>query len=525
MAAGAFGALSSLAGWAIVPDLATRQLLNIIHRLLQTYLHLAPPQPGTPAYRQHYAYTFAFVVLGYLLYNMVQSAMSMPPNFYEIMGVASSVDEQGLKAAFKQWAKKYHPDRPGVGPDGEALFMLVRDAYEALKDPVKRFAYDRFGPDVLSWKDCSTPREYLHRGLLQSSGYHITVGAGLLFWSAIGQPSPVSFWRFILYALVLALEVTLLVGPSAPTSSESISQLPTSFLTNIFPQRVAYQHILFLHQVFMFFSVALSRVAPQFASPTRIVPATYDNLQGISALLDREASMLVHTHLQSIHPDADISASPSSGPSPSTSRSHSHLSIPPGSRPCLARMQPLMTPSHQILEALTKEMEELVIETNVKKDSGPLKMAWESAIRKLNWGGPGPARRKDGESSNSRAHGSASPQKFGSPQAKNWWENPFIKTEDIDGDFISINANPSSSPIRGGSGANGMLSSPIPDRGLMSSGAAARRFPSTQMGEITSPSTSRVLFSNGNALQFKKAAGEDGEGSRPNYVRARSVSY
>jgi len=67
----------------------------------------------------------------------------MPPSFYQILGVPPDVDENGLRTAFRAFAKQYHPDRPGVGQEGAEMFMYVRDAYEALKDPVVRFAYDR----------------------------------------------------------------------------------------------------------------------------------------------------------------------------------------------------------------------------------------------------------------------------------------------------------------------------------------------------------------------------------------------
>lgn len=107
-------AFLGIGGWAIIPDLVTRQLLKGIHYLCTTRLHITPPQAGTPSYRKHYAYTFGVVVLGYLLYNMVQSALSMPPNYYELMGVYSAVDENGLKIAFRQFAKRNHPDRPEV---------------------------------------------------------------------------------------------------------------------------------------------------------------------------------------------------------------------------------------------------------------------------------------------------------------------------------------------------------------------------------------------------------------------------
>ena len=65
----------------------------------------------------------------------------MPSNYYEILDVNPTADDNALKTAFRQFAKKYHPDR--VGAQGEALFMEVRNAYDALKDPITRFAYDR----------------------------------------------------------------------------------------------------------------------------------------------------------------------------------------------------------------------------------------------------------------------------------------------------------------------------------------------------------------------------------------------
>lgn len=66
----------------------------------------------------------------------------MPRNFYEILNVSPDIDESGLKFAFRAFARKNHPDR--VGKAGESVFIEVRDAFEALKDPVVRFAYDRY---------------------------------------------------------------------------------------------------------------------------------------------------------------------------------------------------------------------------------------------------------------------------------------------------------------------------------------------------------------------------------------------
>jgi preprotein translocase subunit Sec63 len=137
---GSFNLLTSLFGWTFVPDFATKHLLNLVYN---SPIPIVQPLPGSRQHRKHYAVAFAFVILGYLSYTLIQSARAMPPNFYQILGVPSNVDENGLKLAFRAFAKRHHPDRPGVGREGEEFFMYVRDAFEALKDPVVRLAYDR----------------------------------------------------------------------------------------------------------------------------------------------------------------------------------------------------------------------------------------------------------------------------------------------------------------------------------------------------------------------------------------------
>jgi len=140
---GSMNLVLSLFGWTFIPDFATRHLLNFVHRYPRI---INRPEVGSLQYRRQYAVAYTVVIISYLTYTLVESARSMPPNFYEILGVRPDVDENGLKLAFRAFAKRYHPDRPGVGSQGAEMFMYVRDAFEALKDPVMRFAYDRYVP-------------------------------------------------------------------------------------------------------------------------------------------------------------------------------------------------------------------------------------------------------------------------------------------------------------------------------------------------------------------------------------------
>jgi molecular chaperone DnaJ len=66
-------------------------------------------------------------------------------DYYEVLGLKRNAGEQDIKNAFRKLAKEYHPDcNPGDG-EAERRFKEVNEAYEVLKDPRKRAAFDRYG--------------------------------------------------------------------------------------------------------------------------------------------------------------------------------------------------------------------------------------------------------------------------------------------------------------------------------------------------------------------------------------------
>lgn len=71
--------------------------------------------------------------------------MNAKRDYYEVLGVERTADENAIKKAYRKLAKKYHPDTNKGNPQAEEKFKEATEAYAVLSDSEKRKQYDQFG--------------------------------------------------------------------------------------------------------------------------------------------------------------------------------------------------------------------------------------------------------------------------------------------------------------------------------------------------------------------------------------------
>lgn len=80
---------------------------------------------------------------------MERSTAMAKKSYYAILGVSKSASDKEIKKAFRQLARKHHPDVNPGDENAEAKFKEINEAYQALSDPETRKKYDRYGEN---WK-------------------------------------------------------------------------------------------------------------------------------------------------------------------------------------------------------------------------------------------------------------------------------------------------------------------------------------------------------------------------------------
>lgn len=186
--------------------------------------------------------------------------------------------------------------------------MLLKQAEETLLDPVKRFAYDRFGPSINepgpTWKNCATVSDYLKRGIQQVNTLQVLNAFGLLIYSALAYLRVVNaigtYWRWLLWAASWVFEIYVVTRPYAPPVAASvINPLLTTFANH--PPYLQFQLIELVRKLWLTFQFALGYLGPLLQSPEAarmqgnpdaVMKQQLDRLEATAIAADTEASRM-----------------------------------------------------------------------------------------------------------------------------------------------------------------------------------------------------------------------------------------
>src|SRR4051812_7913790 len=78
-----------------------------------------------------------------------RSSISVPRDYYDVLGVSRDADEATIKKSFRRLARELHPDVNAHDPEAEEKFKEAAEAYEVLSDAERRRTYDAYGHDGL----------------------------------------------------------------------------------------------------------------------------------------------------------------------------------------------------------------------------------------------------------------------------------------------------------------------------------------------------------------------------------------
>jgi DnaJ-class molecular chaperone len=88
--------------------------------------------------------------------------MNKKKDYYELLEIEKDSTEEEIKLAYRKLAKKYHPDLNKTDPQAKEKFIELKEAYDTLKDPVKRRIYDqtKLNPQSSDWSDLFRTNSY-----------------------------------------------------------------------------------------------------------------------------------------------------------------------------------------------------------------------------------------------------------------------------------------------------------------------------------------------------------------------------
>jgi hypothetical protein len=322
--------LLSLAGWTFLPNVSiswqdplrrrtdnSQLVTGWVQNLYYGIVIRAgdpKPQPGSPRFIQHRRRIHILVVSAYLLYTIYEADWQIrgSSDFYQDLGLPLSATEREIKSRFRRLAAIHHPDKVGsLAPSSEGYFVHLRLAQETLLNPAKRFAYERFGPDITTWQHCSSTRDYILHGLQSVLPYYGGAAVFMYILGMLGYLEWGKYWRWLMLVCLCVFELHTISRPYFPAlASKFLNPVLTTFTAH--PPYLPFQLIQLARKMSITMYIAFSQIGPLLQPPTPgnspnpelALKQQLDRLEATSKAADVEATRLMGLEMSPFVGDA-----------------------------------------------------------------------------------------------------------------------------------------------------------------------------------------------------------------------------
>lgn len=224
--------------------------------------------PGSPRHTSHRNNIHILVVVAYLAYTIFEANHDLrsSPSFYAELGIPVTASDREVKSRFRRLAALHHPDKTSSEDQSAgAFFIHLKIASDTLQDAAKRFAYERFGPDMLGWQKCVTIKDFVNHGAMTIIlPYYAVAAATIYIFGLFGYMDFAKFYRWLILLTLCLFEITTITRPNF---LPFVSLLNT--MLNIFgshPPYLPFQIVQLARKLALTVYIAMSQVGPLLAA-------------------------------------------------------------------------------------------------------------------------------------------------------------------------------------------------------------------------------------------------------------------
>ncbi|KAF2234326.1 membrane associated DnaJ chaperone-like protein [Viridothelium virens] len=274
--------LLSLIGWTFLPNQIAGWLQSIYYGIT-IRAGEQRPIPGTQRYVIHRRRIQMIVIVLYLAFTIFEADWQLrrEGDFYTTLGVLPNADERAIQSRFRKLTILHHPDKATTAEAqsaAESYFVTLKLARDTLTDSARRFAYDRFGPEVIEWRHCTTVRDYVFAGVRRTIPFYVSVGLGMLALGFFGYLEWGKYWRYVTFAAICALEVHIITRPILPRLITRLVNPVVNTMSGRSPY-LPFQVLQLARKIAFTVFIALSQLGPLLHEPTATGQLNSDALQ------------------------------------------------------------------------------------------------------------------------------------------------------------------------------------------------------------------------------------------------------